>query len=31
LHWGLRKAILSDRGNPFKAHQLHGEVEYHIS
>lgn len=28
VRWGLPKAILSDRGNQFKAHQLHGEAEY---
>lgn len=28
VHWGLPKAILSDRGNQFKTHQLHGEAEY---
>jgi len=28
VHWGLPKAILSDRGSQFKAHQLHGEAEY---
>lgn len=27
-HRGLPKAILSDRGGQFKAHQLHGEAEY---
>jgi putative transposase len=26
--WGLPQAILSDRGNQFKAHQVHGEAEY---
>jgi len=28
VRWGLPKAILSDRGNQFKPHQLHGEAEY---
>lgn len=28
VHWGLPKAILSDRGNQLKAHQLHAEAEY---
>lgn len=28
VHWGLPKAILSDRGSQFKAHQLHGQAEY---
>jgi transposase InsO family protein len=28
VHFGLPKAILSDRGSQFKASQLHGESEY---
>jgi hypothetical protein len=28
IHWGLPKAMLSDRGRQFKASQLHGEAEY---
>jgi transposase InsO family protein len=28
VRWGLPKAILSDNGTQFKAHQLHGEAEY---
>jgi len=27
-HWGLPKAILSDRGSQFRASRLHGEAEY---
>ncbi len=26
--WGLPQAILSDKGNQFQAHQVHGEAEY---
>ena len=28
MHWGLPKAILSDRGSQFRTQQLHGEAEY---